>query len=53
MSRPSTFVRTQGDARRIADAHQAHRAAPYLGCPLCVLATRRDTLPRWSSPRRG
>lgn len=53
MSRTISFVRTQGDARRIAEAHRGHRATPHFGCPLCAIAARRDTLPRWSSPRRG
>jgi len=53
MTRPSTFVRTQGDARRIVEAHRAHRGTAQFGCPLCVLASRRDTLPRWTTPRRG
>jgi hypothetical protein len=53
MSRTASFVRTQRDARRIAAAHRAHAGTPHFGCPLCVLGTRRDALPRWSAPRRG
>jgi hypothetical protein len=53
MSRTQTFSRVQSDARRIAQAHRAHTHTAYFGCPLCVIATRRDTLPRWSSPRRA
>jgi hypothetical protein len=53
MSHTPSFIRTQRDARRIAAAHRAHRGTPHFGCPLCVIQNRRDTLPRWTSPRLG
>jgi hypothetical protein len=33
--------------------HHHRHASPFAGCPVCMRAPQRETLPRWTQPRVG